>query len=397
MGAHLTASQSLTSLTRLDRRWLHLFVCGPGTGEGLALALPGSGWVFVDACMIDGRSPQQLLLEQYREPAGVDPLRAMVLTHPHQDHASGFAELVDVLVPESIATTGNPPPKYHLVEAVEALLSSTSSQVTSARTPAATVLAAARAIKEWERKTGRQLAPLRDGEALSTGTSLASIACRAPTDADITSLLGPPPSPHLARNANHLSAVLEVLFGQTRVVLGGDLPRYESLKARTVSVPSGWDAVITRHPHLAGHGGLKVPHHASTYALHPQLISPTGPQARGWCVTPYRSKGLPRTEPGDGLSRLLAAEPSVHVTAPPASCERKGWVPPSVVTLQQLHHEASTVPTGDALLDRGTDIRGGGPKGPLDNVWCVAFDDAGQVVGRWRGPQAFEVTQGPIT
>ena len=392
MGTHLTASEPLASLKMLDRRWLHLFVCGPGVGEGLALALPGSGWVFVDSCKIEEQLPQKLLLEQYRSSGDVDLLHAMVLTHPHQDHASGFAELVDVLVPEAIAATGNPPPKYHLVEAVQALLSSVSPQVTSAQTPAATVRAAARAIKEWERRTGRQLLPLRDGEAISTGTSPASIACRAPSGADITSLLGPPPSIHLRKNANHLSAVLEVIFGQTRVVLGGDLPRYESLKGKAVPVASGWDAVLARHPQLAGHVGLKVPHHASTYALHPDLVSPAASNARAWYVTPYRSAGLPRTGSGEGLAQLLAAEPAVHVTAPPASCERKGWVPPSVVTLQQLHTEAAMAPTGDPLLDRGTEIRGSGPKAPLDNIWCVAFDDTGQVVGRWRGPQAFEVS-----
>jgi hypothetical protein len=316
----------------------------------------------------------------------------MVLTHPHQDHAAGFADLVDTLVPDAIAVTGNPHPKYHLVEAVETLLSSVPPQVTSAQTLAATVRAAARAIKEWERKTSRQLLPLRDGGAIATGTSPASIACRAPAEADITRLLGPPPSIQISKNANHLSAVLEVIFGQTRVVLGGDLPRYESLPGKFVPVTSGWDAVLTRHPQMMEHVGLKVPHHASRYALHPQLISQASPTARAWCVTPYRSSGLPRTGAGEGLSQLLAAEPTVHVTAPPASCERKGWVPPPIVTLQNLHQEATIAPTGDPLLDRGIDIRGAGPKAPMDNVWCVAFDDAGQIVGRWRGAQAFEIS-----
>ncbi len=392
MGANVTVSEPLTSLQTLDRRWLHLFVCGPGVGKGLALALPGSGWVFVDSCKVEAQLPQRLLLERFRNQAAADLLEAMVLTHPHQDHASGFAELVDALIPEAIAVTGNPPPKHHLVQAVDALLTSVPPQVTSAQTPAATVRAAAMAIKEWERRTGKPLQPLRDGTVISTGTSSASIACRAPTEEDITRLLGPPVSSQLRKNANHLSAVLEVSFGQTRVVLGGDLPRYESLKVKNVPVPSGWDAVLGRHPHLGEHAGLKVPHHASSYALHPQLLSPVGPKARAWCVTPYRGQGLPRTGPGEGLAQLLAVEPAVHVTAPPASCERRGWAPPSVVTLQQLHKEAQPTPTGDPLLDRGVEIRGGGPKGPLDNVWGVAFDDSGQVVGRWRGPQAFEVS-----
>jgi glyoxylase-like metal-dependent hydrolase (beta-lactamase superfamily II) len=74
---------------------LYLFVCGPGGGaptlgsEALALALPGSGWMFVDCCRVGDDLPQEKLWLKYRRQAA-DVVLVSVLTHPHDDHAAGW-------------------------------------------------------------------------------------------------------------------------------------------------------------------------------------------------------------------------------------------------------------------------------------------------------------------
>lgn len=49
---HAIASLNIDELKALDRSLLHLFVTGPRDGEGLALALPGTGWVLIDSCQV---------------------------------------------------------------------------------------------------------------------------------------------------------------------------------------------------------------------------------------------------------------------------------------------------------------------------------------------------------
>jgi hypothetical protein len=81
--------------------------------------------------------------------------------------------------------------------------------------------------------------------------------------------------------ANHLSTVVEVVFGATRLVLGGDLPTLESNS--TTRVPAGWDLVMDRHPSLGAHHGLKLPHHGSAEAHHESLHRPRqAQQNRAW-------------------------------------------------------------------------------------------------------------------
>jgi hypothetical protein len=57
---------------------------------------------------------------------------------------------------------------------------------------------------------------------------------------------------------NKLSAVLEVTFGATRIVLGSDL------------TTAGWHRAVEACPALTDHHGLKVPHHGSSSAHHPR-------------------------------------------------------------------------------------------------------------------------------
>lgn len=349
---------------------LFLFVCGPGGkrgygAEALALALPQGGWLTVDSCKVGRVLPQQAIISRWRRSAS-EPILASVLTHPHDDHAAGFGELLDTLRPPVVAVTGNPPPEKDLAQRIRDL---ELSGVPSRDIAAGTVRAALAAMERLVSSGATRLVPIRDGEVLVQGP--ARVRCLAPERREISQLLGQLPR----ERANELSAVLEVMWGSTRLLLGADLPWRRPGGA---VASSGWHAVDARHPGLAGHTGLKVPHHGSREALYPGLLGTLGQAQRLWVCTPYELSDLPRLTLGDGVDQLLAAEPLLHLTKLP---HRSGKAAGAAIPIGALR------PQPGAPLS----FKAAPPDGALDAVWCFAFDDKGQLVGRWRGDATVEV------
>jgi hypothetical protein len=182
---------------------------------------------------------------------------------------------------------------------------------------------------------------------------------------------------------NELSAVVELVFGATRIVLGSDLP---AVDARGAALPAGWHAVVHRHPHLGSHHGLKVPHHGSPAAFHAGLMTAGG--GRTWWISPFnRGRRLPPTDP-DGLPRLVALNGEVSLTATPrAGAAQPIQDEPAIVRLidlPSLFAVTSPVVAGAFSVTPPA-------LEPLDPVWCAAFDDQGALRGAWRGNRAFRV------
>lgn len=353
----------------LPAGYLYLFVCGPGgtTGQGaeaLALALPGQGWLTVDACKVGSALPQERIISRWRSPG--EQLLAAVLTHPHDDHAAGLGELLNVLRPPIVAVTGNPPPEQDLARRVGDLIAS---GVTSKDIASRTVISALNAMQDLVTNRVTRLVPIRDGETLISGP--AKVRCLAPTGSEISTLLGSLPK----KQANELSAVLEVAWGSTRLLLGADLP-WKSPQGKVLS--SGWDSVESRHPGLAQHTGLKVPHHGSREALHPGFLGSPGATSRLWVCTPFERSDLPRMDPDDGADQLLAVEPLLHLTKRP---HVKDKAPSATLSISSLR----------PLPGVSRSYKVAAPTDPLDPVWCFAFDDKGQLAGRWRGDAAVEL------
>jgi hypothetical protein len=182
---------------------------------------------------------------------------------------------------------------------------------------------------------------------------------------------------------NELSAVVELVFGATRIVLGSDLP---TVDAHGVVLDEGWDSVLRRHPHLGMHRGLKVPHHGSPAAFHAGLM--TSGSGRSWWISPFnRGKRLPPIDP-DGVPRLVALNGEVSLTATPRAREAQPvHANPAVVPLAELPSLFATASpmAVDAFSVKPPDVE------PLEPIWCGAFDDQGALRSAWRGNRAFSV------
>jgi hypothetical protein len=368
-------------LRELDRSLLHVFVVGPGTGEGIAVALPGTGWLVIDACKVGSEVPLARIVERYRQP---DEEIAMILSHPHEDHASGFAEAVESLKPTTIHLTAKTPAGPHLLECVRKLLEADAS--TSAQLRKRPVVSALKAIEAWEIDSGRKLGILLEGSSLFTTEKVRARACAPRQGAHLDDILDRLAKGDRSR-ANEASIVIEIAFGQTRLVLGGDLTR---LRGRS-SVPTGWDAVMAGHAELAEHGFLKVAHHGSVEAHHPALMQPGkagGPDRRAWCCTPFDRTSLP--DHAEGMPAILAANPTLHLTHPPAA-----WTVPAhsgTIGLDRIRLRRVADPTGDSFADAADDIRPRAPRDSLAPIWSFAFDDAGMLKSLWRGESALAIT-----
>lgn len=370
---------------------MYVFTAGPGVGEAVAVALPGQGWLALDGCRTGTRFPLAEILIRWRMAQG-DSLCAYILTHPHADHADGVPELIETLRPETIGVVASDPPSMTLL--CETRLLAGRARATNERLRADVVRAAINAIQGWHEEHPDRLLLLHDGVRIPLASSPAAAHVRAPDREQLARFLDPDGlEDRLRRHANHISAVIELCFGAACVVLGGDLPRF--WPSSMSPVRTGWDHVLGVHGHLGAHSMLKVPHHGSREAQHPELMA-AGNTVRAWCVTPYNSSRLPRLAVGDGIDLLLDHEPTVHLTAVPASKAVQASQPhPARIPLAQLRRRTELQRTGDPFLDEGTDLRPGDACGPLDAIWCFAVDCQGILRGRWRGRASLEIIRAP--
>lgn len=381
----------LDNLGSLDDELLYLFVAGPGEGEGLALALPGGGWLLVDGCRAvkqgaDDSFPVHEIVERFGPGRVVE---ALVLTHPHRDHVWGIPELIETFKPRRVGTVGTTREGETLVAEVDAI-SKARPATTSANLRTSAVLHALTAIEEWcdpSQPEYGQLLSLHEGQQIPLDTNTVIVTARSPS---LAWLRGEDLAELAVERANSLSVVLEVEFGRTRLVLGADMPEDD----HGGRVPCGWSYMLGQRAELAYHTGLKVPHHGSREALHPDLIASYS-QSRAWCVTPFNSSSLPKPDSDDGLDMLVRAESPIMLTSLSlskklqAASDEGRLTPPQVASALEAFRSGSTFQVGDTVWRAGTGT------GPLDAVWCVAFDDRGNVVQRYRGAAALEVHRTP--
>jgi glyoxylase-like metal-dependent hydrolase (beta-lactamase superfamily II) len=379
----IPAPKPISGLGALDRSLLYVFVAGPGVGEAVAVALPERDWVLIDTCEVAGQPVLAALLRRFCK--NDEAVRALVLTHPHEDHARGFAKIVEEFRPERLVVTAKHPEGTHLLFCALAWLREIERSTSHEELRGRAVLSALKAMERWESEHPGKILNGIDGLEIPLAGSRAHITVRAPHScAHLDGLLDA-----LAKgqrdHVNEASLVLELEFGTTRVVFGGDLPTFRG----RWSVPTGWSSTMARHRELGSHQGLKIPHHGSAQAFHADLMSRS--QDAVWLVSPYDPSRLPRAFDADGLPRLLEGNGRVSVTQLMAACMTANGVSLPTVPLSSLEKRTRREPTGDAFADSSEDIRPRAAASPFDPLWVIAFDERSGCQGRWYGSHALEV------
>lgn len=383
----LPAPIDLDGLETLDRSRMHVFVAGPGKGEAIALALPGRGWILIDGAQSELGKPSLLaIVERWRSSAD-EPVELCLLSHPHDDHVDGFAEIVEALVPKRIALAGTAASPRYVDILKDAPLPGANDQALKAKK----VRAAFTAIRSWEDKQKRVAEPVcRSANPLFAAGNVSVHVLSPPEDALTTYLNECAKTPrYLKSDANRYSIVLRVRFGDTEVILPGDLPT----KVGKSEVSPGWNELTAYDATLANHAMVKVAHHGSAEAFHSDVMT-TGPCDRAWVVTPYNSSRLPNVAKADGLPRLVAARDQVYLTAVPASKELQSTAPSGgVVSLAGLADRVAKQPLRLPFVSAAFDVTPGSACEALDCVWAVALNDCGDVVSLYRGRAALVVTR----
>lgn len=297
---------------------LCLAVFGPGHGEAALLRFPDGSIGVVDGCGEGPRNPVLGLLSGM--PAA--RLRFVALTHPHEDHLMGMAEVIREFRPEEVWFGGADHPRMYqpIVRRLRRAEHRTAAEHDAAAPPRHKRLAdlvnqmVGRRRTRWgalQSLGDRQLHVdeadcrghrLRVRSLLPTTTSRfrawrhhrTPATSAAPVETDIE---------QLDADVNDLSAVLLIEWGDTRILLGGD--------AEVGGQGRGWTAAdVPDRIDI-----LKVPHHASSGAFH----QPTWERLRTdvAIVTPYMHAAGSQPPQPAGLDSFAKHARRLFVTSPP--------------------------------------------------------------------------------
>lgn len=262
--------------TARDDRLLVL-VFGPGTGELILARAPGDHWLVIDGCAKSHEKRQyaQLALDLYKaRPA------AIVLTHPHRDHAYGLADLIEeVTTSDPWPLLGMLPPITRPPRAAPSTPSAHATGITERAISAIQTRWEERAACRWD---------LQLGSKRPLGPATMTVISPAAAGAD----------------PNERSTALLLEWRATRIVLGADL-----------EPATAWQASLAIFPQAASHQGLKVAHHGSLKAQEPTLFAPSPGAPR--IITPFASEDLPRFDAGGGVALLQQTGADLHLTALP--------------------------------------------------------------------------------
>jgi len=330
-------------------------VFGPGFGESIAVRVPPEHWIVIDSLGEPRSDPTEIPALELVRTVG-ESTDAVIMTHPHADHAIG----IDRLVMEHVSGPIGCAPLW--LDTAEASLEDNDreKQLEAARKNKAQRAIAAR----WEDDPSTRW-ELRAGA--TTRVADAQLTALHPDD---HTLKAPPAEP------NALSTPLLVEWFDVRLVLGADL------------LTGYWTAAQAVGGVLTDHALAKVPHHGSTTALDSAWLD-VHPGAPHWLLTPFnKGKKLPDFEEDEGLDQMLRNVDEVHLTA-------LGRRPSGAVAANRRMTLAAARP-----LMRGTTRRGitfsKKSTSRLESSWvAAAFNPDGSISGRLqRGTSAFTVLRG---
>jgi hypothetical protein len=289
----------MTSMAR-KKADLHLYLLGASVGESIVLRLPDRSWAVVDCFATSPDDPRTNPTHRLLTSQKVTRLEFLCLTHPHADHFMGMSRLVrDFEIRAFWGFGGLQPPDFDLLRTFLQADAATSG-LPDARDRASEI---SRLFEEIRSRGIRHQAvaaktlvyPMSiDAKAAIRVCGLAPSGRH--TDDYRRSLLRSTAGKRFKSalpksDRNLISSAFLIEFGQTRIILGGDV---ES---------DGWQDVLDDRPvgDLAAHA-VKVPHHGSRNGYCPGLWDRFAVVRKPAAVlTPYASKSLPDSEALDHI------------------------------------------------------------------------------------------------
>jgi beta-lactamase superfamily II metal-dependent hydrolase len=284
-----------TEATRLE-----VHVLGAGKGESVILRLPNGGWGVVDCCASSSNDSQKNSTLRFLREHGATELEFLCLTHPHDDHYRGMSHLLDAF-PVRYFWRFNGLSGQHFFSLINYLRDESDAIDQSDEIESGKEFERIFALIAGKKKGGDSLPRVkRSGPAIQLypvpydETASFRIIGLAPCgnqveqyEQSLARCFNPdgtfrgklPYSYH-----NLVSVALLVVFGETRVILGGDVER------------GGWIDVINEMgtAALAAHA-VKVSHHGSPTGYCDDLWAYFSAKGKPLAVvTAYASQDLPR-------------------------------------------------------------------------------------------------------
>ena len=375
--------------------FLSVAVFGPGHGEAVVVAMPDGRLGVIDACgEPSAAAGRQSPVLELLGALGSTRLLFACLTHPHRDHYGGFATMIERHLPEHMWWSGDSERKLHrhYLDYVKNLTGDWRSPggQRSADLQRLVEVMAACIDRDVDSRSEPQHLQQRT-HLLSYPTATVPILVRSllPTTRAVIQAqqdaarsmetTGPVDGRKRPFDPNRISAALEIVWGRTSMVLGGDALCDDDAQC-------GWPSVVRGG--VAPAQFVKIPHHASEGAHSVDLWKLLRPAlAVATCVQHAANGRPPRPE---GLEALLRTGARVVVTAHP------DWWPREPRGIR--HRGAPWAPA----------VKGRSAPGALEphavtapdlsnpsNAVVVRFDDSGHIDGVRLHGGAREVVLAP--
>ena len=355
-----------TSTTKAPSLEVHIL--GAGKGESIILKLPNDQWGVVDCYASSSSDPATNPTIKFLRNQGVKRLQFVCLSHPHDDHFLGMTKLIDEFKPREFWRAGCLSPehvkllaKYYRVagisEGVDSFTRSAQELLgVYARVRAGVVNCEIDVIRAQSRMT-LYPTPAEQNSAFRIEWRLPSGNQVELYEGAVWSCIGP--DGHIAENLtrshhNNISLVLRVVYGESSVLLGGDLEK------------EGWAQVVKEYggDQLSA-SAIKVSHHGSPNGYCDGLWEQFASGGKPYAVNmPSRPHKLPKPK---ALKHIGEYSRGVYAT-----CHFEGGV------------VASPAPTSEPSLDSRLAMRdtfATTPKvGVNSECGCctITFNDKGQ-------------------
>jgi beta-lactamase superfamily II metal-dependent hydrolase len=374
----MTYLEKLSGLTQLLTRPedFSMTVFGPGYGESIVVHFGYGRWLVVDSCKVDRRGRPLPLL--YLQSVGVDvgrDVQAVILSHWHDDHIRGAAELVEACSSASVCI----PASFNNVSFRNFLGSHEDVMSGSHGTGVDEIKAVFRSIRSPRSATRRKPVLLSSNKEFlrvdpKCETEVRfSASALSPSDRQVVMSLesferltlnvGETKRRAPATGGNHDSVVLWLEFADS-VLLGSDLEHH-------ADADCGWESVVNSEIKRRGASVFKIAHHGSTNAHHDRVWAEMLEPKALAIVTPWnRGSGLPSK--GD-LERIQTFTENLFLTSevkkskqPKLDRQVEKALQHSGVTMLSVRRSSGAVTISKPMRSKGP--------------WCVDVWDASALV-----------------